>query len=211
MLRRLAPLQCLYQDAFDPAHVDEVHVQGPAAGGVQTLRRVALSQADQLVSLPDLGPWKGTVKEPVGEFGHRRSLLGRAALDALGGSQGVGGQLGWIVGGIGGAAAARLAGMELEQPSPVVDAHQLAAQPGLHPLPRRTEGRRHRVEGVLAGHVVIGMDLGGAPVGDLVGLAVPGGQGLAFLITGRPAAAGAGWCRAPSFRRHHGTSVPLLP
>ena len=29
---------------------------------------------------------------------------------------------------------------------------------------------------------MIGMDLGGAPVGDLVGLAVPGGQGLAFLI-----------------------------
>ena len=73
--------------------------------------------------------------------------------------------------------------MELEQPSPVVDAHQLAAQPDLHPLPRRTEGRRHRVQGVLAGHVVIGMDLGGAPVGDLTGLAVPGGQGLAFLIT----------------------------
>ena len=45
-----------HQDAFDPAHVDEVHVQGPAAGVVQTLRCVALSQADQLVSLPDLGP-----------------------------------------------------------------------------------------------------------------------------------------------------------
>ena len=56
--------------------------------------------------------------------------------------------------------------MELGQPSPVVDGRQLAAQPDLHPLPRRTEGRRHRVEGVLAGHVVVGMDLGGAPVGD---------------------------------------------
>ena len=30
---------------------------------------------------------------------------------------------------------------------------------------------------------MIGMDLGGAPVGDLVGLAVPGGQRLALLIT----------------------------
>ena len=136
-------------------------------------RKLTLPWTDQLVCLPDLGPWKATVKETVGEVGHRRSLLGRAALDALGGSQGVGGQLGRIVGSIGGAAAARLAGMELEQPSPVVDGRQLAAQPGLHPLPRRTEGRRHRVEGVLAGHVVIGMDLGGAPVGDLVGLAVP--------------------------------------
>ena len=68
MIRRLAPLQGLDQDAFDPAHVDEVHVQGPAAGGVQTLRRVALSEADQLVSLPDLGPWKGAFKEPVGRI-----------------------------------------------------------------------------------------------------------------------------------------------
>ena len=100
---------------------------------------------------------RGTVKEPVGEFGHCRSLLGRAALDALWGSQGVGRRLGWVVGGIGGAAVARLAGVELEQPSPVVDAHQLAAQPDLHLLPRRTEGRRHRIEGVLAGHVVIGV------------------------------------------------------
>ena len=85
--------------------------------------------------------------------------------------------------------------MELEQPSPVVDAHQLAAQPGLHPLPRRTEGRRHRVEGVLAGHVVIGMDLGGTPVGDpRRARPFPGGQGLALLTLEdlqRPAPGGA--------------------
>ena len=132
--------------------------------------------------LPDLGPWEGTIKEPLGEFGHRGSLIGSAALDVLGGSQGVGGQLRRIVGGIGGAAAARLAGVELEQPSPVVDAHQLAAQPDLHPLSGRAQRGGHRVEGVLAGHVVVGMDLGGAPSGDLVGLAVPLGQGLTFLI-----------------------------
>ena len=56
--------QGLHQDAFDPAHVDEVHVQGPAAGGVQTLRRVALSHADELVALSDLGPWQWTVEQP---------------------------------------------------------------------------------------------------------------------------------------------------
>ena len=54
-----------------------------------------------------------------------------------------------------------LTGMELEQPSPVVDARQLAAQPDFHLLPGSTEICGHRVEGVLAGHVVIGMDLGG--------------------------------------------------
>ena len=139
MLRCLALLQGLHQDAFHPAHVDEVHLQGPAAGGVQTLRRVALAHADERVALPDLGPWQGTVEEPLGEVGHRRSLLGRAALDALGGPQGVGGQLRRIVGAIGGAAAARLPGLELEQPSPVVDGRQLAAQPDLHLLPGSTE------------------------------------------------------------------------
>ena len=56
MRRGIFALQCLGKDAFDPTHVDEVHIQGPAAGGVKALRRVALSQADQLVSLPDLGP-----------------------------------------------------------------------------------------------------------------------------------------------------------
>ena len=41
----------------------------------------------------------------------------------------------------------------------------IGGQPDLHPLPRRTEGRRHRVQGVLAGHVVVGMDLGGCASG----------------------------------------------
>ncbi len=63
-----------------------------------------------------------------------------------------------------------------------MNAYQLAAQPDLHLLPRRAEHRRHRVEGVLAGHLMVGMDLGGAPVGDLVGWAVPPGQGLALLL-----------------------------
>ena len=38
-------LQGLDQDAFDPAHVDEVDVESPAAGGVQTPGRVALPEA----------------------------------------------------------------------------------------------------------------------------------------------------------------------
>ena len=64
--------------------------------------------------------------------------------------------------------------VDLNELAPVVDAHQLQAQADLHLLPGRAQGGGHRVESVLAGHVVIGVDLGGAPVGDLVGLAVPG-------------------------------------
>ena len=72
--------------------------------------------------------------------------------------------------------------MDLDQASPVVDAHQLETQADLHLLSWRAQGGRHRVEGVLAGHVVVGVNFRGAPVGDLVGLAVPGRQGLALLI-----------------------------
>ena len=49
-------------------------------------------------------------------------------------------------------------------------------------LPRRAELRRHRVQRVLAGDVVVGMDLRRPPVGDLVGLPVPGGEQRALLL-----------------------------
>ena len=143
---------------------------------------VALSQPEELVPLPDSRPRQGPVEEAVSEFGHRRTLLSGAALDTVGSPQGVGAQLGRIVGSVGGAAAARLAGMDLDQLAPVVDTHQLQAQADLHLLPGRAQGGGHRVEGVLAGHVVVGVNLGAAPVGDLVGLAVPGEQGVALLV-----------------------------
>ena len=178
----LAMFQGLEQDAFHSAHVNEVHLQGPAAGGVQAFGGVALPQADELVALPDLGPGQGSVEEALDEFGHCGSLLRGAALDAVGSPEGVGTQLGRVVLGVGGATPARLAGVDLDQGSPVVDAHQLEAQADLHLLSGRAPGGRHRVEGVLAGHVVVGVNFRGAPVGDLVGLAVPGRQGLALLI-----------------------------
>ena len=81
-------LQGLEQDAFHSAHVNEVHLQGPAAGGVQAFGGVALPQADELVALPDLGPGQGPVEEALGEFGHCGSLLRRAAFDAVGRPQG---------------------------------------------------------------------------------------------------------------------------
>ena len=99
-----------------------------------------------------------------------------------GGRQGVGAQLGGVVRGVGGAATPGLAGLDLDQAAPVVDAHQLETQADLHLLSGRAPGGRHRVKSVLAGHVVIGMDLGAAPVGDRVGFAVPGVQGRALLV-----------------------------
>ena len=44
----------------------------------------------------------------------------------------------------------------------------------------RADGTEYRA--VLAGHVMIRMHLDGAPVGDLVGLPVPGGERLPLLV-----------------------------
>ena len=53
MLWGLLSFQGLHQNAFHPSHIDEVHLQGPPAGGVQALGSVAPPQADELVALPD--------------------------------------------------------------------------------------------------------------------------------------------------------------
>ena len=90
MFRGLGKFQGLEQDALHSSDVDEVHLQGFAAGGVQSLGSVALAQAQELVPLPDHGPGQRAVKEAVSEFSHCRTLLGRAALDAVGRPEGVG-------------------------------------------------------------------------------------------------------------------------
>ena len=155
-----------------------------------------------------VGPRKRTVEQPLSEFSHRRTQLGGAGLDAVGHPGGVGGKLGRVVVGIGGPPALGLADVGLDQPAPVIDAHQLAAQPDLHLLTRRAQGRRHRVQGVLAGHVMIGMHLDGAPVGDLVGLAIPRGERLPLLVEEhhQGLTPGGAVCPAPGARRHGGTS-----
>ena len=97
MLLHLALLQGFHQDALHAAHVDEVDGQGLAACVVEPLGRVALAEAYELVALAHLGPRQRTVEEALDEVSHRRSVLGRAALDALRRPQGVGGQLRRIV------------------------------------------------------------------------------------------------------------------
>ena len=174
--------QGLHQDAFQAADVDEVNLQGSLAGSVETLRRVALSQPEQLVPLPDPGPGQRAFEETLGELVHRRPQLGRLALDVIRRPGGVPGDRGGIIVGVGGPAAFGLALVDLDQPAPVVDAHQLAVQPDLHLLPRRAGGGRHRVEGQLALDVMVRMHFDGAPVGDLVGHAVPGEQGMTPLL-----------------------------
>ena len=64
----------------------------------------------------------------LGEFGYHRSLLRGAAPDDVGGPEDVGGQLGRVVCGGGGADAPKLARVKLDQALTVTDAHQLATQ-----------------------------------------------------------------------------------
>ena len=126
--------------------------------------------------LPDLLSGMLIVEETLGELAHRRSRQRSAALDALRSLHGVGGELGGVIVDVGGAAAARLTLVDLDQLAPVVDAHQLAVQPDLHLLTRWTGRCWHRVQRVLTGHMMVGMHLGRAPVDDLVGLAIPGSR-----------------------------------
>ena len=175
-------LQGLHQDALDAAHVDEVHFQCSAAGGIEALGSVALAEAEQLVPLPDLGPRQRAVEEALSEFAHRRPQLGSLVLDVVRRPGGVGRELGGIVVGIGGAAAPGLAEVGLDQLAPVIDAHQLAVHLDLHLPARRAQAGRHRVQSLAALDVVVLVHLGLAPVGDLVGLAIPGNQSIPLLI-----------------------------
>ena len=153
-----------------------------AAGGVEAGGGVALRQPQQLVALPELRPGQGSLEQPLGVAAHGLTELGGAPLELVGRAQRVGAELRRVVVAVGGAPAAGLARVDLEQRAAVVDAHQLRAELHLHLLPRRAELRRHRVERVLAGDVVVGMDLRRPPVGDLVGLPVPGGEQRALLL-----------------------------
>lgn len=134
------------------------------------------------MALADLGSGQGAVEEAVSELCHRRPLLGGAAFDPLRGPECVGGKLLRVVGDISRTASPWLAGMELDQLSPVEDPHKFAVQADLHHLARGAQGRRHRIEGVLADHMVVGMDFGHSPVGDLLAYPIPGRQGLTLLV-----------------------------
>ena len=174
-------LQGLDQDALQAAHVDEVGLQGPAAGGV-ALGGVRSPRRSSLCPCLTLAQGSGPIEETVGELSHGGTQLGGLGLDAVGSPGGVGGKLGGVVGGVGGAAAPGLAEVGLDQLTPVVDSHQLAVHPDLHPLARGAQGGGHRVQGLLALDMMVLVHLGIAPVGDLVELAVPGEQGLALLV-----------------------------
>ena len=67
-------IQGLDEYALETAHVDQVYGKSPPACGIETLRGVAFSQTDELVSLPELGPGQRAVEETLGIGRDGRSL-----------------------------------------------------------------------------------------------------------------------------------------
>ena len=152
-----------------------------AGGGTQTVAGLLLCVVQTEGSRPvevlqAAGLLEASVPDP--QFQVAITGLMTSAIHTIGRPGGVGGQLSGVVLGVGGATAARLAGMDLDQATPVADAHQLETQADLHLLPGRARGGRYQAEGLLADHAVVGMNFRGAPVGDFVGLAVPASQGV---------------------------------
>ena len=94
---------------------------------------VALRQPQQLVSLPELRPGQRALEEPLGVGTHRLAQFGGAPPELVGRTPRVGAEFCRVVVGVGGAAAALLARMDLEQCAAVVDAHQLRSRAGARP------------------------------------------------------------------------------
>ena len=120
-------------------------VHGPVAGDDEAGDPVAVE--DQFIKVGRLLSREAVQAQVVQDEQVRRQEGPEGALDAVGRPGGVGGKLGGVILGISGAAALGLADVGLDQLAPVVDSQQLAAQPDLHLLTRRAQGRRHRVQG----------------------------------------------------------------
>jgi len=103
------------------------------------------------------------VEEALGEFAHCGAQFGGFALEPVGSPGGVGTDLGWIVGNVGGAAALGLARVGLDELAAEVDTHQIAVHFDLHLQSWPVEVVEHGVEGIQAP-----FGRGGADVDEVV-------------------------------------------
>lgn len=86
-------LQSQYQDAFDAPHLQQIEAEGACAGGIQSFRRIAVGQAQQLLALAQLRPGEGTFQQPLGKVANVRSQLHCLTHHAVRGTHGVSGPL----------------------------------------------------------------------------------------------------------------------
>ena len=167
------------------------------------------------MSLPDLGPWQWTVEQPLGKLSHRWAQLDRAALDMVGRPGGVGGEVGRIVLGIGGAATLGLTDVGLDQPAALSLSKGGRCAPACCRLGSPPAGREGTVRTAPStGPAGIGRGGRDAPWhrASLRSRRArrPTGSGLGAPRPGRPPMVSCGWCRECGAPRHRGTSAALL-
>ena len=97
--------QGLLQHPLDAADVDEIDRQGTLTGCGQSRGAVALTQSQQVLALPELGPRELAGQESLGELPDAGTQVGSLTDYVLRSTQGVGGALWRVVGRVGGAAA----------------------------------------------------------------------------------------------------------
>ena len=181
--RRLAfVFQGQHQDALEATHVDQVEAKRSGTRGIQPLGRIAFGQAQQPLTLAQLGPREGCVQQALGELADMRAERHCLPDEAVWCAHGVGGPFGRVVIRIGRAATLGLAWMDLDECSGFVELDQVAIAACLQLGAGRARRRWRRVQRVLDADVMIGVDGHVLPERHVIGDAVVRQQLHPFLI-----------------------------
>ena len=149
------------QHGLDALHVEELEVQGAAAGGVEPAAAVLVAEAQELLGLAQLRPREGSREELLGEAAHVLAHAPGLADHGLRVPHGVGRELGRVVAVVGRAAAGRLALVDLHALAGDVDADELRV--AAHPDALAHVAGRDGVDGLLELDVVVAVDLALGP------------------------------------------------
>src|SRR5215470_2437450 len=174
-------LQSLFQNALQAVDVEQVEVESPPAGRVQTSGAVAFGQAQQLLRLPQTAPGELTAEKLIGESAGGGSEFACPLAVVVGPAQGVGSPAFRVIGVVGGAAAGRLALMRLDQLAARIDTNQrsIAADLDLAADPARGK----RVERLAKADMMIRMNFALSPGRRLEAFGLEGNQlGLLFRL-----------------------------
>src|SRR5207237_8591501 len=145
-------------DALEPPHIHELIRQRPRARRLQAFGGVALAEPEQLLDLAQLGPRQRSFEQPNRESVHAGPQAGGLTHQAIRCTQRVGGEVGWVMAGIGGASASGLAEVALDQLTAAVELNQGPVAADLKDGAWRAAARRCRVQRALEADVVIRMD-----------------------------------------------------
>src|SRR5215469_852512 len=173
--------QSLFQNALEAVDVEQLEVESPPAGRVQTSGAVAFGQAQQLLGLTQTAPGELAAQKLIGEIAGGGSQFTRPLAVEVGPAQGVGGPALRVIGVIGRAAAGRLALMRLDQLAMRIDPHQRSITAHLDLAADPARGKR--VEGLPKANVMIRMNFALSPGGCCEAFGLERNQpGLLFCL-----------------------------